>query len=661
MSADSGGAESGGIVSWTIPSFSPGSPGSVQMVVRVAPTLLNGATIVNTAYITSTDGGIITPTSTLTIPVISTHALDIEKTVAPITAAPGGIVTYTVVYTVSGDEPAFGVMITDVLPNGVTFVASNPAPSSQIGQTTVWSAGTLSPTAATAVTGVIEYSGRLNASPTLSGTAYVNTVTIGDSVGLTDTDSARVTVDSSHTLAITKWTEQVTATAGAQVTYTLAYTVAGNEPSIGTTVTDLLPEGVSFVSSTPSASLSTSMVATWSLGSLVPNTNGVITVVGLLASNVAPGTTLINVAIITDTQGLTASSTASNTVIVLSDPTILKLGAPDPVVSGGIVTYTLVFTNNGPSDAQNVIVTDTLPADVTWNGAYTASLATSRISTLPLAWLLGTLSAGESGVIVFTGTVSSTADFSLSNTVVITTSTPDSNGGNNTSSAVLGVNYTDIYVVKSVDPGAPVRPGDTITWTLRYGNEGQAIARNVSISDTLPAGITWGGGYTSTGSPVFSATAPLLNWDLGALASGASGEIVFTATVNTAVTANVIFTNNVRIDTTTPQTDTLDDTSSAVASKLDLIVSKVTPLPVIDIYDAVSYTLIITNVGGVPITTMPISDTYDPAVLEFVSAEPALTAGSAGLLDWNTLAPLGVVSALVQSLARAWLLESQST
>ena len=649
VSADSGGTGSDGVVTWTIASFGPTDIGSVQLVVRVAPTLLNGTEVVNTAYITSTDGGIITPTSTLTIPVVSAHALDIEKTVSPITAAPGDIVTYTVVYTVSGDEPAFGVMISDVLPSGVMFVSSNPAPSSRNGQTTVWSAGAFSPTTSALITNAITFSAQLTSTPTLSGVAYVNNIVIRDSIGITDSDSARVTVDSSHALAIAKWTGQATATAGAQVTYTVIYSVTGNEPSLDATITDVLPEGMSFVSATPGASLSSSTVATWSLGALAPNAYGVITVVGMLASDVAPDTTLTNAVSITDTQGLSATATATNTVIVLSDPTILKLGAPDPVVSGGIVTYTLVFTNNGPSDAQNVIMTDTLPADVAWNGAYTASLATSRISTLPLAWLLGALSVGESGVIVFTGAVSSTANFNIANTAIITTSTPDSNGDNNTSSVVLGVNYGDVYVVKSVEPSAPVRPDDTITWTLRYGNEGQAVARNVSISDTLPAGVTWGGSYTTTGSPVFSATAPLLTWDLGALASGASGEIVFTTTVDAAVTANVIFTNNVRIDTSTPQTDTLDDASSAAASKLDLIVSKITPLPVVDIYDPVNYTLIITNVGGVPITTLPITDTYDPAVLEFVSATPAESLATPGYLEWVTLAPGGPVPTVLES------------
>src|SRR5260370_632429 len=38
--------------------------------------------------------------------------------------------------------------------------------------------------------------------------------------------------------------------------------------------------------------------------------------------------------------------------------------APATVVAGNQLTYTITVTNNGPSNATNVIVTDTLPAGV---------------------------------------------------------------------------------------------------------------------------------------------------------------------------------------------------------------------------------------------------------------------------------------------------------
>ena len=40
-----------------------------------------------------------------------------------------------------------------------------------------------------------------------------------------------------------------------------------------------------------------------------------------------------------------------------------------PVISGAEITYILIVRNNGPSSAQNVVVTNTLPANVTFEGA----------------------------------------------------------------------------------------------------------------------------------------------------------------------------------------------------------------------------------------------------------------------------------------------------
>ncbi|HET7087029.1 MAG TPA: DUF11 domain-containing protein, partial [Anaerolineae bacterium] len=49
------------------------------------------------------------------------------------------------------------------------------------------------------------------------------------------------------------------------------------------------------------------------------------------------------------------------TVVPVSDLAISKTGAPDPVVAGELLTYTLRVTNDGPSTAVNVLVEDGLP------------------------------------------------------------------------------------------------------------------------------------------------------------------------------------------------------------------------------------------------------------------------------------------------------------
>jgi len=48
---------------------------------------------------------------------------------------------------------------------------------------------------------------------------------------------------------------------------------------------------------------------------------------------------------------------------------ILKSDTPDPVVGGDQLTYLLFIANLGPDDATGVVITDTLPAGVTFDSA----------------------------------------------------------------------------------------------------------------------------------------------------------------------------------------------------------------------------------------------------------------------------------------------------
>ena len=64
-----------------------------------------------------------------------------------------------------------------------------------------------------------------------------------------------------------------------------------------------------------------------------------------------------------------------------------KIDDPDPVVAGGTLTYTIQVVNNGPSDAQNVVVADTLDAETTFVAApgctEAAGTVTCNLGTVP--------------------------------------------------------------------------------------------------------------------------------------------------------------------------------------------------------------------------------------------------------------------------------------
>ena len=91
-----------------------------------------------------------------------------------------------------------------------------------------------------------------------------------------------------------------------------------------------------------------------------------------------------------------------------ADLEIVKLDDPGRVVKAEdrTLTYTLVYTNHGPMDAQNVTLTDTLPAEVTYLSSVPPAGWTGPTSNagppVTLSWFTPTLAVGQSGEIVVT-------------------------------------------------------------------------------------------------------------------------------------------------------------------------------------------------------------------------------------------------------------------
>jgi uncharacterized repeat protein (TIGR01451 family) len=82
----------------------------------------------------------------------------------------------------------------------------------------------------------------------------------------------------------------------------------------------------------------------------------------------------------------------------------------------------------------------------------------------------------------------------FTNTVEITTTTPESDTDNNIDQDSNQFSQTaDVIISKVVTPTTPLQPGDRLTYTLFYANAGDAAAQGVYLTDTLPAGVTYGG------------------------------------------------------------------------------------------------------------------------------------------------------------------------
>ena len=70
--------------------------------------------------------------------------------------------------------------------------------------------------------------------------------------------------------------------------------------------------------------------------------------------------------VVDDNPANRPSAIAINTVNTSADIQVTKTDSPDPVNGNANLSYTIVVTNAGPSDAQNVKLSDTVPANTTF-------------------------------------------------------------------------------------------------------------------------------------------------------------------------------------------------------------------------------------------------------------------------------------------------------
>jgi uncharacterized repeat protein (TIGR01451 family) len=119
-----------------------------------------------------------------------------------------------------------------------------------------------------------------------------------------------------------------------------------------------------------------------------------------------------------------------------ADVSIVKT-APSTIKSGFHITYTLTVKNNGPSSADNVMVSDTLPAGLGTPSAKTTKGSCS-VSSSTVTCSLGSLAKDETQTVTIVAQVTAMHG-TLSNTATVSSSTSDPVTSNNSSTATTNI------------------------------------------------------------------------------------------------------------------------------------------------------------------------------------------------------------------------------
>jgi uncharacterized repeat protein (TIGR01451 family) len=427
-------------------------------------------------------------------------------------------------------------------------------------------------------------------------------------------------------LAITK-TAPASAVAGGQITYSLTVTNNGPTAAAHVTVNDTLPVGLAFLSSSGPCVGGTPV--TCNFGNMANGATIAFTITAAVSSRVANATTLVNTATVSadqfDPNTSNNTAVASTVVTVSADMQIAKTCKPDaPAQAGTSAFCDIQVTNLGPSDAQNVVVTDAIVSNASFTvtgittgvGACAPATPIGPGSSATVTCNLGVAAAGVGTRIHVAFTSNGAGD--VNDTATVTSSTPDPNAANNSATGrVTFVAAADLAISKTAAPN-PVVAGTNVTYTIGVNNAGPSDAPNVVVKDTIPAQVSVLSVSPSAGSCTAGIPGnPLqpLTCTMGTLANGGSATITVVAAVSPTVPNGTVINNNASVssDVSDPNNGNNSATSAVtVNTSADLAISKASDKAIYKPSSVVTYTVSVVNNGPSNALAVAVTDTLPP-------------------------------------------------
>ncbi|WP_158447845.1 PKD domain-containing protein [Aquimarina longa] len=445
----------------------------------------------------------------------------------------GATITFEVVLTNNGGDPATGIAISDVIPSGFTVTNSSISNGGTlIGNTISWSGLSVPSTGSNTLT--LSYDVVVNA-PTGAVDEYKNIVQVtasdqfdpdsspnnDDGDQSEDDESSFIVTPQQSDLSIEKLVSTSTPNPGEVVTFTINLSNAGAVAASGVSIADVVPVGYGNITNISTGGTLSSNTVSWS-GLSVPL--GVNSLVMSFDATVQTPTGAVdeykNIVQVTASDQFDPNSSPNNddgdqsendedSVVVVpkvSDLSIVKSVSDMTPNVGATVTFSLALTNSGPDVATGVSVSDILP-----NGFTLVTVNNGGSVMGNTASWTGLSIPSNNGVVTVTYTAEVNAPgvgVSYTNQAQITASDqfdPDSDPSVDSTGDDLGdgiadddettltliPEQADLSITKGLQSGsATPNVGDTLVFELTISNAGPDIATGVAIADVLPVGLT---------------------------------------------------------------------------------------------------------------------------------------------------------------------------
>jgi uncharacterized repeat protein (TIGR01451 family) len=371
--------------------------------------------------------------------------------VGPPAVSVGQQFNYTLTVTNTGAVDTEALTVRDAIPEGLTFVGSNPQ-ANQEGRELIW---TLAPLPA----------GR---SAAITATFRADRVgTVNNRASVVSADGIRAQADAVTNVAAPglnlSITGPQTSTVGAPITYQVTVTNTGAAPAVNVQVECEFDQGLNHASGSRRLNLNVGTLA-----------GGASRTESLVLTPDREGKLTARVAATAD-GGLSSSS--QHTVTVARPQIGLRQVAPTFKFARSQVPIELFVSNTGTTPLVNVVVRQQLPPELSFVNASDGGVLEGN----QVVWRVGQLGSREERRLQMTATAEVVTPKAVSTAVA--TADP---GIMERADAYVEIRGAPGLRLEMVDIGDPAQVGSTVRYEINVTNTGTLVANTINLTATIP-------------------------------------------------------------------------------------------------------------------------------------------------------------------------------
>jgi uncharacterized repeat protein (TIGR01451 family) len=564
--------------------------------------------------------------NTVSIPV-SAPNVTLSKTASVADVAVGENLTYTITVSNTSSVAVSNIVVSDPIPTGGTFVAGSVI----VGGSSVPAAN---PNTGISISSIAAgnstiLSFKVNVSSLPNPAQFANRASASFTSGAFTGSSLSNTVVTpvyQPIISMVKSANTAQSSVGGSLSYSILISNTGN---IATTLllTDTLP---------PQAVFNANSVIIG--GTPLPGYNPVT---GIPVGPLAPGDSvsvsfLVTITALPPTQVLlnSASATFSYTLpdgrqlggTVVSNTLSVPVSAPNvsviksvnatDAVTGDILTFTSVLTNNSIATVSNIILSDPLPENAAFIPGTVIVGGITQPLAVPSAGIpIGSLGPGATATVTFEVRITMPIPSQINNQSSVSFTSGVFSGSSSSNITSTPVTQPQISLLKSaVDgDGDALVVGDTVIYTVVVSNTGN-LAANVTLTDNIPVGTVFNPNSVIVGGMPQPGAAPDTGIAVGSVAPGTSIPVSFSVNIVTLPSPQQISNQASASFTFTPPDGrplsgtAVSNTVTLQVSAPNIVVVKSSTSTSVAIGDTVTYNVNITNSGIEAVNSVILND-----------------------------------------------------